>query len=152
MTRLQIINELKNYFDIRELVCPHTYAKFGDKSWQFLDTESLHVLLVLRIDILKVPFTINNYHKGLDKTQRGLRCNICKLVRDKTLKNEIYLSSHANGAGFDIIPSGMTADQARKKIESRKALLPYPVRLERNVSWVHIDIYDYCNGNQVNYF
>jgi len=153
MTRLQIINELKKYFDIRELVCAHTYNKFVDKSWQFLDTEILHVLLVLRMDILKVPLTINDYHKkGGDKTQRGLRCNICPLVKDKTLKNEIYLTAHANGAGLDIIPSGMTAEQGRKKIESLKALLPYPVRLEQDVTWIHIDIYDYCNGNQVNYF
>jgi len=152
MTRLQIINELKKYFDIRELVCPHTYNKFGDKSWQFLDTELLDVLLVLRMDILKVPLTINNYHKGLDKTQRGLRCNICQLVKEKTLDNEIYLTAHGNGAGLDIIPSGMTAEQGRKKIKSLKALLPYPVRLEKDVTWIHIDIYDYCNGNKINYF
>ncbi len=152
MTRLQIINELKKYFDIRDLVCPHTYAKFGSNSWQFLDTEILHVLLVLRIDILKTPLIINTYLKGGDKTQRGLRCNICQLVKEKTAENQIYLTAHANGAGLDIIPTGMTAEQARKKIESLKALLPYPVRLERDVTWIHIDIYDYMNGNQVNFF
>jgi len=68
------------------------------------------------------------------------------------MKNETYLTAHANGAGLDIIPQGMTAEQGRKKIESLKALLPYPVRLERVVTWIHIDVYDYCNGNMVNYF
>lgn len=153
MTRREIISELKKYFDVRELVCPHTFNKFGaETSWQFLDTEILHVLLVLRVDILKVPLTLNTYHVGGIYTQRGLRCNICKLVKDKTSRNEIYLTAHANGAGLDIIPQGMTAEQARKKIHAYKALLPYPVRLEKDVSWIHIDIYDYCNGNMINEF
>jgi hypothetical protein len=112
----------------------------------------LHVLLVLRRYIFKCPITINDYYKGGQITQRGLRCNICQLVKDKTAKNQIYLTAHANGAGLDLIPSGITAEQGRKKIESLKALLPYPVRLEKDVTWIHVDIYDYCNGNQVNYF
>ncbi len=152
MTRQQIISELKKYFDIRELVCPHTFKRFGNNSWQFLDTEILHVLLVLRQDILKTPLTINDYHRGDSHTQRGLRCNLCQLVKDKTAQGEIYLSAHVNGAGLDLIAKGITAEQTRKKIESFKSLLPYPVRLEKNVNWVHIDIYDYCNQNQVNYF
>ena len=33
MSRQEIIEKLSKYFDIQELVCPHTYQKFSDKSW-----------------------------------------------------------------------------------------------------------------------
>ena len=59
MDREQILKEIKPYFDIDELVCDHTYAKWGEKSWQFLDTDFLHCLLVIRRDILKVPMYAN---------------------------------------------------------------------------------------------
>ena len=150
MTREQIISELKAYFSINEIVCNHTFTAFGESSWQFLDSELLHTLLVIRRDILKVPLTANDYANGI--SQRGLRCNLCELVRTKTNNNQIYLSAHCNGAGVDLIPDGMTAENARAIIASHKDLLPYPIRLETGCSWIHVDTYDYCNGNKINYF
>ena len=38
MTREEILREIKRYFAISELVCDHTFAKFGEAAWQFLDT------------------------------------------------------------------------------------------------------------------
>jgi len=145
MTRSEIISQLKNYFRIEELVCPHTFDKFGDKSWQFLDTEMLHTLLVLRAEILCVPMVINDYIFGGKNTQRGLRCNICQLVKDKTKKNQIYLSAHCNGAGTDAVfgvKTGMTAEKARQLIKEKQDLLPYNIRIEKDVIWLHFDCYD----------
>ena len=154
MTRKQIITKLSKYFDIQELVCPHCYQKFGAKtSWQFLDTELLHTILVLREDVLKCGMVCNDYKFGGKTTQRGLRCNICPLCKDKTLKNQIYLTAHANGAGLDFVfgaNSGMTAEKARQLIKDNKHLLPYNVRIERGVTWLHIDCYD--TGEKVNEF
>jgi hypothetical protein len=148
MTRQEIITEVKKFFKVKELVCDHTYSAFGETSWQFLDTEILHTLLVVRRDILKVPITVNDtvHH------QRGLRCNICDLVQEKSKAGKIYLSAHCNGAGLDLIPQGVTAEEARNKIQVDHNLLPYPIRLEKDVTWVHIDCYDYMNGHKVNYF
>ena len=53
MDRNDIIKELGLYFDIVELVCPHTYNLWKDRSWEFLDTGFLHNLLFLRRDIIK---------------------------------------------------------------------------------------------------
>lgn len=150
MTRIEIIAELKKYFNIQELVCNHTYNKFGDRSWQFLQTELLHNLLIVRRDILKCAIIINEPHRGL--FQRGLRCNLCQLVKDKTDNNEIYLSSHVNGAGNDLHPKGMTAAAGRNMIAANSHLLPYPIRLEKDVPWIHMDVYDSGNGQQVTYF
>lgn len=33
MTRNELIDSLKNHFNIKELVCSHCYDKFNDKSW-----------------------------------------------------------------------------------------------------------------------
>jgi len=142
MLRSELIIELKKSFDIRELVCSHTFNAFGEKSWQFFDHDTLEMLLVLRRDIVKVPMTINNWHTGGPYSQRGFRCNICQLVKDKTLKGLIYLTSHANGAAFDFDAKGMTSEQVRVLVESKKDLLPCNVRMEDTVSWCHIDIYD----------
>ena len=152
MNRSEIIKELKQFFVIQELVCPHCYKRFGNDSWQFLDTELLLTLLIVRRDILKVPVYVNNWDSGGSFSQRGLRCNICQIVKDKTGKGEVYLSAHCNGAGCDFMAKGMTAEEARIKIAANAHLLPYPIRLERNIIWVHLDVYDYVNGEKINYF
>lgn len=153
MTRSEIIQEIKanKYFIIQELVCKHTYMQFGERAWQFLDTELLHTLLVIRKAINK-PIYINNWDSGGPLSQRGLRCNICQLVKDKTKANSIYLSSHCNGAGVDFDVSGMTAEQVRQWITKNEVLLPYPIRLESGVTWVHLDVYDTLSGKKINYF
>lgn len=133
MTRQEILTGIRKYFDIEELVCDHTVAKFGQASWNFLDTDFLHALLVIRRDILKKPMWCN----GNGKKQRGLRCNRCQMVRGKT---GVYLSAHCLGKAGDFDVSGMTAEQARMEIKQNAHLLPCQVRLERGVSWLHMDV------------
>ena len=133
MTRDEIIRELHNYFQIRELVCPHTHSEWGERSWQFLDTAYLHNLLVIRRDILKTPMVCNHGNQ----LQRGLRCNRCDLVRQK---DAVYLSSHMLGKAGDFTVKGMTAQEARQRIKDNAHLLPYPLRMEADVSWLHFDV------------
>ena len=135
MTRTEIIRQLQKFFEPEELVCNHTLSKWGDKSWQFLDTEFLHTLLVVRRDILKVPMFCNNYKT--ETFQRGLRCNRCGLVRSKST---VYLSSHILGKAGDFTVEGMTAEQARELIKKNAQLLPCNIRMEDGVSWLHFDV------------
>lgn len=135
MNRANIIRQLKEYFSVEELVCPHVYNKYGESSWDFLDTKFLHVLLVIRRDILNAPMFCN----GNGGAQRGLRCNMCNLVKQKT---GLYISAHVLGKAGDFTVVGMTAQAARDKIKSHAHLLPYGVRLERGVSWLHVDVRD----------
>ena len=143
-TRIETINALKGYFRIRELVCDHTYNKWGEQSWQFLDTEWLQTLLVLRRDILQTGMICNNSSMH----QRGLRCNMCNLV---STKNRVYLSAHVLGKAGDFTVTGMTADEARKKVVEKADLLPYPVRMEEGVSWLHIDVLP-VSENKITFF
>lgn len=133
MTREEIIEALRQYFNVKELVCPHCYAKWGERSWQFLDTMWLWCLLIIRRDILKVPMTCND----ASHTQRGLRCNLCELVKSKL---KVYLTSHLFGKAGDFTAKGMTAEQARQKIIDNADLLPCNIRLEAGVTWIHFDV------------
>ncbi|MBO5044147.1 MAG: hypothetical protein J6C45_03850 [Alistipes sp.] len=132
MTRSEIIRALRQFFDIDELVCNHTLAKWGDRAWQFLATDYLHALLIIRRDILRRPM----YCNGFGKYQRGLRCNMCPLVGEK---ESVYLSSHILGQAGDFTVEGMTAEEARALIRANAHLLPCNIRMEKGVSWLHID-------------
>ena len=153
ISRQEIIQEIKdkNFFSIRELVCSHVFNRFGENAWQFLDTELLHTLLIVRKFINK-PMIVNNWYRGGSFSQRGLRCNICQLVKTKTNANTLYMTSHANGAGVDFDVQGMTAAEVRKALIANEDILPYPIRLEDGVTWVHLDIYDRMNGKKINLF
>ena len=131
-----VLAEIKKYFSIKELVCDHTYAKWGEKAWQFLDTDFLYALLIIRRDILKVSMTCN----FSTSVQRGLRCNCCQMVQSKSRLFQNYLSSHILGKAGDFNVKGMTAEQARKKIIENASLLPCNIRLEKDVTWLHMDV------------
>lgn len=153
MNRNEVLTELKKYFSIEELVCKHTFKKFGEKSWLFFPTNFLHTLLIIRRDILKVGMVVNDWKFGGRNTQRGLRCNICQLVKSKTLSNQVYLSSHRSGMAFDAVfgaHTGMTAHKARELIKANANRLPCNIRIEKGVTWLHVDVYD--TGKKIHEF
>ena len=131
--REKIISDLSPYFKVKELVCEHTYAKYGESSWNFLDTDYLKVLLLLRREIFRRPMFCNfgSYH------QRGLRCNRCQLVRSK---EGVYLSAHVLGKAGDFTIQDLTPNAARMLVRNNADRFPVPVRIERNVNWLHIDV------------
>jgi hypothetical protein len=144
MKRSELINKVRKYFSIDELVCEHTLERFGDGAWKFISTPSLETLLVLRTKILKVPMTINTQSAH----QRGLRCNLCQLVKEKKTQ---YLSGHVLGCAFDVLCKDMTAAQMRSLIVQNKDLLPYSIRMEAGVSWLHFDLLT-DNDDKVTFF
>lgn len=154
MKRSELVNELKKFFKIEELVCKHVYNKYReDQIWSFFSMAALETLLVLRRDIIKKPFVINNWKSTSGNyTQRGLRCNLCQIPKEKTRLEKVYMSAHCSGEAFDITVQGMTAEEARKMIDRQQTILPYPIRIESGVSWLHVDTYDVGNGKKVTYF
>lgn len=139
MDRNELIKELQKNFDIRELVCPHCYAKFGESSWQFLSTELLYTLYQLRYEIFQQPIIINNWHVGGEYDERGLRCNMCSLVKSK---KSIYLSAHILGKAFDFNVGKLTSKEMNQVIRYNSHRFEYPIRLEKNTNgWCHVDVY-----------
>lgn len=131
---------IKDYFDIEELVDATVFKTHGQNAWKFIDKSLLDCLLIIREKLGK-PMTINNWHKGGQFSQRGLRTNISPLVKGKT---GLYLSAHLFGKAVDFDVSGMTAVEVRNWIVANAALFPCKIRLERNmggkpINWVHLD-------------
>lgn len=146
MDRNKLITELKKYFQIQEIVCPHCYNKFGEQSWQFISTELLSTLYILRTKIFNKPITINTWKSGGQFSQRGLRCNMCQLVKNKS---SIYLSAHSLGKAIDFNVQGLTSNQVNDIVRNNANNFEYPIRLESNTSgWSHIDCYEPVGSNQ----
>lgn len=137
-----MINKIRKYFDTQELVCKHVYDKFGDDALKFFDQRLLETLYVIRTNI-DLPIYVNNWAIGGNLSQRGIRCTVCSLVREKVDLRKVYMSTHMQGNGIDFDVKGMTANEVRQWIVKNQILLPYPVRLEDDESaptWCHLDL------------
>lgn len=128
---------IQEHFTIREFVCDHVYDKLGVSAWRLFDPRLLIVMSFIRKKLNR-RIIINSRSQGF--TQRGIRCNQCNLVRSRTLHDQVYLSPHILGAAVDFDVEGMLAEEVRQWIEKNKRQLPYPIRIERNVNWVHLDV------------
>jgi hypothetical protein len=129
-------------FRIEELVCPHLLSRYGEWGcWMRIDSKLILVLHWLR-ESLGLPIVINTYHNGDDDDQSGARCNLCQLVRNQTKKNLAYASAHVLWKAADLSVTGMTAQEVRDWIAANIDSCPCNIRLEGDVSWVHIDVID----------
>jgi hypothetical protein len=129
------------FFGLEELVCKHVYDKFGDIAWMFLDERALVVLDWIRRSLGK-PILINNWANDGMYDERGLRCNLCPIVRNKTNNDKVYMSAHVLGRAYDFDVDEWSAGEVRVWIAANKNNIPYNIRLENNVDWVHLDTYD----------
>ena len=147
MTDKQILENVQKYFNIKEFVDGATFKRHGNRAWQFMDMRLLHTMFIIREAIGK-PITIN---VGTSQ-QRGLRTNICRIVKKKTLEGKLYLSAHTMGKAVDFDVKGMKAEEVRDWIIEHQSILPYNIRLEHKmfndkankkipISWVHLDVY-----------
>lgn len=159
---------IKEYFDLEELICPHVSASFGERAWPFLDNRLLETIYIIRKGI-DAPMYVNNWSYGGNFSQRGLRCNICDLVKAKTEADKVYMTAHGQGEAVDFHVKGMTANEVRLWIIKNQVLLPYPIRLEvgfnprglteaqirqkiatDTMNWVHLDLRG--EGQKITYF
>lgn len=135
MEYLEIIQRLKKYFDISELVGKDCAKKYGEFAWAFFDIRLLEVILWLRVG-LNIPLACNTSKLQ----QRGLRTNNCQMVREKTLANQMYCSAHVLGKGVDLSSGKMSAIEIRQWIRKHIDECPHPIRMERDVTWLHVDV------------
>ena len=129
-------------FEVHELVCNHIYRIHGATSLKFADPRLLKWLSWFRTEI-NLPVYINNYGfpGGGGFSQRGYRCNLCSLVKDKTDAGQLYLSAHTRFQAVDFNVEGMLDEEIRQWIERHKSQMPGYIRVEKNtVGWVHVDV------------
>lgn len=128
------------HFILAELVCPHVFNKFGDVAWSFFDEKLLTTIDLLRDQL--GPIYVNDWDSKGEFSQRGFRCILCQLVQNAVKNGILYVSPHMTGQAVDFEVDNMTAEKVRQWILSSQNILPYPIRLERNVSWIHLDVRD----------
>ena len=132
---------IQDFFSIKELVCPHVYDKFGLYAWNFFDPRLLETLLVVREKIGK-PIVVNNWAKGGQHTQRGLRCNLDPIPKENTRLEKLYMSAHLQGMAVDFNIVGMSVAETHEWLKKNQIFLPYAVRIESIESaptWIHLD-------------
>jgi hypothetical protein len=129
------------FFSLSELVCPEVYNKFGEQAWLFLDDKAVITIDWIRRTLNK-RITVNDWYENGQFSQRGLRCIQCRLIKDRCLVGDVYESPHLLGRGYDFDVEGMSADDVRVWLAINKEKLPDPIRLEKDVNWVHLDTFD----------
>ncbi|UVX69384.1 MAG: Peptidase M15 [Bacteriophage sp.] len=55
---------------------------------------------------------------------------------------KVVFMGNCTGNAIDFTCEGKTAEEVREIIKAKPLLLPCKVRLEEDVTWVHIDVYD----------
>jgi len=136
-------------FIIEELVCKDVFDRFGQTAWQFFDPRLIITLDWIR-NRLNKPVFINSWDSGGKFDERGYRCIQCSLVQKAITQKRLYVSPHMLGQGADLDVQGMVAEEIRQWLIKNKNIIPYPIRLEDGVSWVHCDVQD--TGQQVYVF
>lgn len=143
------------YFQIEELVCNHVLQSYPEnQAWSFLDEDLKKTIDVIR-EILNVPLIVNQ--PKLHIYQRGLRCHLCNLVINNKTP---YITTHIQGKAVDLllpVNYGMTAEDARHKIQVHADLLPCDIRFEHRqngipISWIHVDVRGNEKGEKVYWF
>lgn len=135
--------------ELEEIVCQDVFVYFGAVAWQFFDVRLLRTIDLLRRKIGK-PFIINNWHNGGSFDERGFRCYRCDIVKQAIKKENLYISPHMTGQAFDFDVIGSSAEEIRTWIFQNADILPFNIRLENGVNWIHIDTRD--AGKRVYFF
>lgn len=130
------------HFKIQELVSPIVYNQWGDKAWMFFDEDFLKDLDVIR-EYWGRGIIVNNWNKGGNLKQCGLRSNLDDLVKNKKI---LYLSAHCMGKAVDMhdtkgsnkalfnLVYNLIEQKKLKKIKRLENLVNTP-------SWVHCDCF-----------
>ena len=117
-------------FKIYELVPQELITLPEEYLWGLFDQNLLRVIDRLR-DELGKPITINTWKNNGEFSLRGFR--------PKSTKIGAKNSPHKKGKALDFDVFGMTAQQVRDYIIKNHAKFPEIKRMEKDVTWVHID-------------
>lgn len=129
------------WFSLYELLPPEVYSyddmmakeKHLQKGWALLDNKLLITIDIVR-DIVNKPLICNTWYQDGDRKNCGYRTVGCTIGALK--------SQHKLGKAVDLICPYISAEEIRQLIINNQDKLPYPIRIENGVSWLHIDTKD----------
>jgi len=146
MKELSIIEQkFRKYFAPEELVSVLHYNEFVDKNdIYYLFSDALKSVMVYLRQAIGVPFTVNTWHKYGQFQYRGYRDKTCSIGAPKSL--------HRTGNAIDFDIKGFDSERGRKLIVEKIGGMPYPIRLESDVNWIHLDVALVNNSHKINFF
>lgn len=121
------------HFNTEELVSKQVFDVIGDAAIKLFDPKALETLEAIR-EILDVPLICNNWAYGGSRDDCGYRDLLCTIGASK--------SAHKEGKAFDLISTKMSASEMIARIIANQERLPYNIRIEDEVSWLHFDVRD----------
>lgn len=120
------------YFKAYEFVSEKIYKIYGDNSLLFVSDEMKETLDLIR-EFFGVPIYINNWRFDGTFHNRG--------YRDPFSSVGSKLSQHKFGRAVDFHSQIIPSSTIREQIFENKNLFPYIYRMEKDTSWVHIDMH-----------
>mgnify|MGYP002513528672 CR=1 FL=1 len=132
---------IPKYFELYELLPPelYTYDMMASEAARerafanFFDCKLLETIDVVR-EIIGLPLICNTWFQDGNRVASGYRTKTCSVGAEN--------SQHKLGKAVDLICHKMSAEEMRQKIKENEHLLPYPIRIEDGVNWLHIDTKD----------
>jgi hypothetical protein len=129
------------WFELYELL-PRSVFSYADmvakekhlqRGWEILDNKLLVTIDVIR-DIIGLPLICNTWFQDGNREYCGYRERNCLVGAT--------FSQHKEGKAADLICAKMSAEDMRQKIIANQDKLPYPIRMEDGVNWLHVDVKD----------
>jgi hypothetical protein len=146
---------IPKYFELYELLPPelYTYDMMASEVARerafatYFDRKLLETIDVVR-EIIGLPLICNTWFQDGNRVASGYRTKTCSVGAEN--------SQHKLGKAVDLICHKMSAEEMRQKIEANKDRLPYQIRIETGVNWLHIDTKeitaDYQKNHKIVYF
>lgn len=142
---------IPKWLELYELLPPEEYTladyenpKENQPGWYKLDERLLITIDVIR-DIIGEPLICNTWFQDGSRRYSGLRSRNCKIGA--------FMSMHKEGKAADLICRKYTGEQMRQMIVENQDKLPFPIRIESNVEWLHFDLKDMdYKGKKIYFF
>ena len=127
------------YFELYELLPPELYTYDMMVSEQarerafanYFDAKLLITIDIIRGEIVKAPLICNTWYQDGNRKNSGFRTQQCSVGAAQ--------SQHKLGKAVDLLSNKYTAEEMRQMILTNQDKLPYPIRMEADVTWLHID-------------
>jgi hypothetical protein len=131
---------IPKYFQLYELLPPELYTydmmvseAARERGFANFDQKLLETIDVVR-EVIGLPLICNTWFQDGNRKNCGFRTMQCSVGAAQ--------SQHKLGKAVDLICHKMSAEEMRQKIKANEDKLPYPIRIEDGVNWLHIDTKD----------
>lgn len=140
---------IPKYFQLYELMPPELYtydmmvSEYArERAFANYFDEKLLITIDIVREIIGLPLICNTWFQDGNRKNCGLRTMQCEVGAAH--------SQHKLGKAVDLICHKMSAEDMRKKIEANKDKLPYNIRIEADVNWLHLDTKDRTSNSEKN--